>query len=80
MEMIDAHAHLGKCNVFDLDVPFEALLGAMDANEVKTSLVQPFPGCEDPKKLHDRIAELSNEYPGRFNGVASINPILETNA
>ena len=76
MEMIDAHAHMGKCNVFDLDVPFEALLGAMDANEVKTSLVQPFPGCEDPKKLHDHIAELSNQYSGRFNGVASINPHL----
>jgi predicted TIM-barrel fold metal-dependent hydrolase len=76
MEIIDAHAHLGKCNIFDLDVTFENLLNAMDANEVKTSLVQPFPGCEDPRKVHDRIAELSTQYPGRFYGIASINPHL----
>jgi predicted TIM-barrel fold metal-dependent hydrolase len=76
MEIIDAHAHLGKCNIFDLDVPFENLLNAMDANEVKTSLVQPFPGCEDHRKVHDRIAELNDQYPGRFYGIASVNPHL----
>lgn len=76
MEIVDAHAHLGKCNVFDLDVSFETLLEAMDSNEVKTSLVQPFPGCEDPLKIHDQIAELSAQYPGRFYGVASVNPHL----
>ena len=72
----DAHAHLGTCNVFDLDVSFESLLGAMDTNEVKTALVQPFPGCEEPRKLHDRIAEMSAQYPERFYGVTSINPHL----
>ena len=56
MIIVDAHTHLGTCNVFDLDVPFESLLGAMDANGVRTALVQPFPGCEEPVKLHDRIA------------------------
>lgn len=76
MVVIDAHAHLGTCNVFDLDVSFESLLGAMDANGVRTAMVQPFPGCEDPVKLHDRIAEMSAQYPERFYGVASINPHL----
>jgi predicted TIM-barrel fold metal-dependent hydrolase len=74
MEIVDAHAHLGKCNVFDLDISFDYLLETMDRNGVKTSLVQPFPGCEDPQKLHDEIAEVSNRYPGRFFGVGSINP------
>jgi len=76
MKIVDSHAHLGTCNVFDLDVPFESLLGAMDANGVRTALVQPFPGCEDPVKLHDRIAEMKAHYPERFLGVASINPHL----
>ncbi len=76
MKIVDAHAHLGTCNVFDLDVPFESLLGAMDANGVRTALVQPFPGCEEPVKLHDRIAEMKAQYPERFLGVASINPHL----
>jgi predicted TIM-barrel fold metal-dependent hydrolase len=74
MEIIDAHAHLGTCNVFDLDVSFETLLEAMDANGVNTSIVQPFPGCENPRKVHDRIAQLSRKHPGRFYGVASMNP------
>jgi predicted TIM-barrel fold metal-dependent hydrolase len=76
MAVVDAHAHMGTCNVFDLDVSFETLLGVMDANEVKTALVQPFPGCEEPMKLHDRIAEMSAQYPERFYGIASINPHL----
>lgn len=76
MIIVDAHAHLGTCNVFDLDVPFESLLGAMDANGVRTAMVQPFPGCEDPVKLHDRIAEMSAQYRGRFFGVVSVNPHL----
>jgi predicted TIM-barrel fold metal-dependent hydrolase len=76
MKIVDAHAHLGTCNVFDLDVPFESLLGAMDANGVRTAVVQPFPGCKNPVELHDRIAEMSDKYPGRFFGVASVSPHL----
>ncbi len=73
---MDAHAHLGTCNVFDLDIPFESLLGAMDTNGIRAALVQPFPGREDPVKLHDRIAEMRAQYPERFRGVASVNPHL----
>jgi predicted TIM-barrel fold metal-dependent hydrolase len=76
MKIVDAHAHLGTCNVFDLDVSFESLLGAMDANGVRTAMVQPFPGCENPVGLHDHIAEMSDKYPERFFGVASVNPHL----
>ncbi|NIS59587.1 MAG: amidohydrolase family protein [Proteobacteria bacterium] len=76
MKIVDAHAHLGTCNVFDLDVSFESLLGSMDANEVSTALVQPFPGCEEPTRLHDRIAQMSAQHRGRFYGVASVNPHL----
>ena len=74
MKIIDAHAHLGECNVFDLNVDFDFLLRTMDDNEVRGALVQPFPGCQSPEKIHDRIAELSKEHQDRFYGVASINP------
>ena len=74
MEIIDVHTHLGECNVFDLNVSFETLLKTMDENGVNIALVQPFPGCENPQKVHDQIADIGAKYPGRFYGIASINP------
>lgn len=74
MKIIDAHAHLGECNIFDLSVDFEALIRTMDEGEVHGALLQPFPGCENPEKTHDKIAEIAKEHRNRFYGVASINP------
>jgi len=46
----------------------------MDKHLVDASVVQPFPGAPDPGVVHDLIAQLAREYPGRFYGVASVNP------
>jgi uncharacterized protein len=74
MPIIDSHCHLGSCTVFDLDVSEEALLKAMDANRIDAAIVQPFPGAPHPAEVHDRIAELAAKHPGRFFGLASVNP------
>ena len=74
MPRVDAHTHLGTCRVFDSDQRPEALLASMDKHGVDTSVVQPFPGAPDPAAVHDAIAQLGRDHPGRFFGMASLNP------
>lgn len=74
MRIVDAHAHLGPCRVFNLLVTEEELIKSMDDNGIDISIVQPFPGAPDPVKIHDEIARLRDKYPGRIFGIASINP------
>lgn len=74
--IIDSHAHVGACRVFDADQQPEALIERMDAAGVDTSVVQPFPGSEDAAADHDAIAQLAREHPGRVYGLASVNPHL----
>jgi len=77
MEIIDIHVHLGTCRVFDQNVKERDILKAMDDNNIKASIVQPFPGAPNPRKIHDQIAELASAHPGRIFGMASVNPHLE---
>jgi hypothetical protein len=76
MKVLDAHAHLGRCRVFDLNVSEEELIGNMDAKGVDASIVQPFPGAypQPPVEVHNWIAKLAEEHPGRIYGIASVNP------
>lgn len=46
MKILDAHSHIGKCRVFDLDVTEEDLIKNMDANGIDAAIVQPFPGAD----------------------------------
>jgi predicted TIM-barrel fold metal-dependent hydrolase len=46
----------------------------MDRHGVDVSVVQPFPGAPDPAAVHDMIAALGREHPGRIFGMASLNP------
>ncbi len=74
--LIDAHAHLGDCSVFDLEITEEQLLAALDKHHVDAAIVQPFPGAGNASAVHDRIAELARNHPGRIFGLASISPHL----
>ncbi len=74
--LIDAHAHLGDCRVFDLEVTEAELLAAMNHHHVDTAIVQPFPGAANAPEIHDRIARLAEAHPGRIFGLASLNPHL----
>lgn len=75
--MIDAHVHLGYDYVFDYELTENDLLQANEKYGVDIAIVQPFiprPYIEDHMKIHDRIYALCCKYPGRFYGLASINP------
>jgi predicted TIM-barrel fold metal-dependent hydrolase len=72
--IIDAHAHLGTCDVFDASQSAPDLLSAMDAADIGLSVVQPFPGAPDAAAVHDLIAQAASDHPGRIVGMASLNP------
>ena len=79
MLILDAHAHLGHDVVFDEDSTEEELLHWHERCGVSGAIVQPFvprPYLEDTAAIHDRIAALCRQHPGRFFGMASINPHL----
>jgi uncharacterized protein len=76
--IIEGHAHLGICTVFDLEVSEEQLIATMDKNGIAAAVVQPFPGAPNPMQVHDRIAALSQKYPGRIYGLASLSPHRDT--
>jgi len=78
MKILDAHSHIGKCRVFDLNVTEEDLIKNMDAKGIDAAVVQPFPGADPqpPVDVHDRIAKLAGKHPSRVFGMASVNPHL----
>ena len=75
--IIDVHCHLGYDLVFDEVITEEMLVGAFDANKVDIGIVQPLivePTHEPQRRIHDQVFALTQEYPGRFYGMASLNP------
>ncbi len=72
--VIDAHAHLGNCRIFEASVTEDALLTAMEGAGVGVSLVMPYPGADDPVEVHDQIAAFASAHPGRIFGVANHSP------
>ena len=80
MTVIDAHSHLGEDRVFGLDTSEQDLLGGMDGSGIDINLVQPYPGPNSVKATHNRIAAMAKDNPGRFFGIASINPHQDSQA
>ena len=74
MIIVDSHIHLGKCRVFEAEIRQEELLKAMRENNIEKAIVQPFPGAPDAIEVHNQIARLSREHPGKIYGVVSMNP------
>lgn len=75
--IIDVHAHLGYDVVFDDEQDENELIEWNVRCGVTASIVQPFvprPYLSDTEAIHDRIRTLCRAYPGRFFGMASINP------
>ncbi len=80
MAIVDSHAHLGPCRVFGLNNTVEMLLQYMEENGIDQSVVQPFPGAPDARKVHDDIARLAANHARRFFGLASLNPHTDPDA
>ncbi len=72
--IIDVHQHLGPCRVFGLNIEEADLMAALDRNGVDAAIVQPYPGAPDPGAVHDRIAALARQHPGRIFGIMSMSP------
>lgn len=74
MYYIDIHAHVGDCRIFDMNVTETQLLEAMEKSQVNATIVQPFPGASDYRAVHNQIAKMTEEHPGKIYGLVSINP------
>lgn len=74
MRIISAHAHIGDTRVFDAETSEQELIDAMDEAGVDISIVMPSAGCADAAAIHDRIARMAEDYPGRIYGMIQINP------
>jgi uncharacterized protein len=74
VKVVDAHAHLGGCCVFGITTTEEELVRRIEESAIDVTIVQPFPGSQEPVRAHDQIAELCAKYPGRFLGLASLSP------
>ncbi|MGQ9683616.1 MAG: amidohydrolase family protein [Anaerolineae bacterium] len=75
--ILDVHSHLGYDVVFDEIITEQELVGAYDANGVDAGIVQPLivePLEAPQRRMHDQVYALTQKYPGRFFGMASINP------
>jgi hypothetical protein len=80
LKIVDAHEHLGECRVFGSKSTEDELRRRMEESGIHAMIVQPFAGPDDPVKAHDQIAELCAKYPGRFFGLACLNPHCDRSA
>lgn len=76
-EIIDAHTHLGTCRVFDMEQSKDILFQEQQKWGINASVMQPFPGAPNPKEVHDTIAKLSKDNPGKVYGMMSLNPHVD---
>ncbi len=74
MIIVDGYCHLGECRVYDQRITDGELVNALNANRVSAAVVAPFPAPPNPAQVHDDIASLASRYPGRFFGLANVNP------
>lgn len=77
MRIMDAHIHLGEDCVFDEVQTDQDILDACENCGVTGGIIQPFIPrmyVRDTMLIHDRIAKMCADYPGRFYGMMSMNP------
>ncbi len=76
--IIETHQHLSEPDVEDRTFGWghnhiELILETMDRCGVEASILQPLGGADDPSRVHRRIHEYAQQYPGRIFGIASVN-------
>ena len=75
--IIDAHSHLGYDCVFDWTTNENDLIESYDKNGIDGAVIQPLinrPYVDDTVESHNRIYKFCLNNPGRFWGMACINP------
>jgi predicted TIM-barrel fold metal-dependent hydrolase len=75
--VIDAHCHLGRSSISGVENTEAGLLAAMEAHGIDTALVLPHAFQDlEVADVHDRIARLAEQHPGKIYGIASLSPRL----
>jgi predicted TIM-barrel fold metal-dependent hydrolase len=72
--IVNPHAHLGDTVVFDAENFEDDLIRAMDENGIDVSIVMPSAGARSAPAVHDRIAQMGQDHPGRIFGMIQYNP------
>lgn len=75
--IIDSHCHLGKDVVYDFEVTEDTILNNCMEHNISGAIIQPCitrPYIVDTREAHDRIFRFCGLHPGRFWGMASVNP------
>jgi predicted TIM-barrel fold metal-dependent hydrolase len=72
--IVNPHAHIGDTFVFDAENFEPELIRAMDDNQIDVSIVMPSAGSRDAAAVHDRIAQMGKDHPGRIFGIIQYNP------
>lgn len=75
--IVETHSHVGDSRVFDVDLKEADLLAAFDANGVDIGIVMPSSGCVNPPAIHDRIAKMGHDNPGRIYGMIQMSPHMD---
>jgi len=78
MFVVDSHSHLGISSISGVNVSESELIEKMNTHQVDVSFVMPH-AFQDlkSKEVHDRIYALSQKYPQRIYGIASVSPRIE---
>lgn len=77
LRIIDCHTHIGASKVFEVSISEKELLDGIDKNNITAAIVQPFPRAPNVREVHDRIAKLSEEHPGKIFGLANLDPYMD---
>ncbi|WP_240419219.1 amidohydrolase family protein [Paenibacillus periandrae] len=77
LPIIDTHVHLGTSKFSGVTTTETELLESMESNGVATSLVMPQPTLENIDDVHENIGRLAIEHPGKFYGIASLDPWMK---
>jgi predicted TIM-barrel fold metal-dependent hydrolase len=77
MDIVDAHCHLGRSVVSEVEIDEATLLGTMAANGIGVAMTMPQPHQGlDVVPIHDRIARCAEANPGVIYGMANLSPRL----
>ncbi|MEP6716821.1 MAG: amidohydrolase family protein [Terriglobia bacterium] len=74
--IFDAHTHIGSARHSGRSSTAGELLRVMDKHGVDRAVAIPFPVVDDHRSEHDLIGRAVMEHPGRFTGVACLDPHL----
>jgi predicted TIM-barrel fold metal-dependent hydrolase len=75
VRVIDAHAHLGFCQIGVLASSAERMVGVMDRIGVEKVAISSFAAIGPDAELgNDAVRKVVDRYPDRFIGYAAVNP------